>query len=233
MPAAATCPSTEAQVRAIADRRTGVGCDQLIVIEPPKHARRRRLHAHPQPRWQRGRRLRQRHPLRRASADREETGSRPSGGRDHRRAALPPRRLPGGLVTRRHGTGRGSTGATSRWPRPSTRCTCAARRPGRWSRAGLRSAWATRTSSSSSTTSMRCRWNGSARCSSTTRCSPSAPISSFVQVLAPRPHPPARLGARRRHHPRLRHRRLRRAGRRRSPRPGRAAGDGGAGRRRA
>ncbi|HRK96310.1 MAG TPA: diaminopimelate epimerase, partial [Rhodospirillales bacterium] len=26
---------SEAQVRAIADRHTGVGCDQLIVIEPP------------------------------------------------------------------------------------------------------------------------------------------------------------------------------------------------------
>ncbi len=43
----------------------------------------------------------------------------------------------------------------------------------------------------------------------------------FAQVLAPRPHPPAGVGARRRPDPGLRHRRLRRAGRRASPRPGR------------
>ena len=45
-------------------------------------------------------------------------------------------------------------------------------------------------------------------------------------------HPAARLGARRRHHPRLRQRRLRRAGRRASPRPRRAPRAGRARRRR-
>ena len=45
---AADLPMTEARAAALADRRTGVGCDQFIVIEPA--GARRRLHAHPQPR---------------------------------------------------------------------------------------------------------------------------------------------------------------------------------------
>ena len=58
----------------IADRHTGIGCDQLIVIEPPRDARRRRRDAHLQCRRQRGRGLRQRHPLRRLLLIAEETG---------------------------------------------------------------------------------------------------------------------------------------------------------------
>ena len=34
---AAPLALTDAQVRAIADRRTGVGCDQLLVVEPPRN----------------------------------------------------------------------------------------------------------------------------------------------------------------------------------------------------
>ena len=55
--------------RAIADRHPGVGCDQLIVIEPPRAPRRRRLHAHPQRRWRRGRGVRQCRALRRIAVD--------------------------------------------------------------------------------------------------------------------------------------------------------------------
>ncbi len=34
---AAPLALTDAQVRAIADRRTGIGCDQLLVVEPPRN----------------------------------------------------------------------------------------------------------------------------------------------------------------------------------------------------
>ncbi len=54
--------------RAIADRRFGIGCDQVIVIEHGEE-RRRRLHAHLQCRWRRGGDLRQCRALRRPSAD--------------------------------------------------------------------------------------------------------------------------------------------------------------------
>ena len=53
---------TPARAAAIADRHTGIGCDQLIVIQPPDPGR-RRIHAHYQPGRLRGRRVRQRHPL--------------------------------------------------------------------------------------------------------------------------------------------------------------------------
>ena len=87
-------------------------------------------------------------------------------------------------------------------------------------------AWAIRTRSSSSPNAeavdlARARPDDS----STTRCSPSAPMSASPQIARPRPHPPAGLGARRRHDPGLRHRRLRRPGRRPPPRPGRAHGE--------
>jgi diaminopimelate epimerase len=51
---------TPSRAAAIADRRTGVSCDQFIAIEPPPRLQRRCLHAHPQPRRRRGRGLRQR-----------------------------------------------------------------------------------------------------------------------------------------------------------------------------
>ena len=65
----ATLDLPVARRRAIADRRLGVGCDQLIVLEPPTDRDGRRLHAHLQSRRRRGRRLRQRHALRRLGAD--------------------------------------------------------------------------------------------------------------------------------------------------------------------
>jgi hypothetical protein len=57
----------ETLVRAMASRDGGIGCDQYIVLEPVSGQvgkPGRRLHAHLQHRWQRGRRLRQCHPLR-------------------------------------------------------------------------------------------------------------------------------------------------------------------------
>ena len=60
--AATPSRSTPAAARALADRHTGIGCDQLIVIEPPRRSGGARLHAHPQRRRQRGRGLRQRAP---------------------------------------------------------------------------------------------------------------------------------------------------------------------------
>ena len=66
---------------------------------------------------------------------------------------------------------------------------------------------------------------GSARCSSTTRFSRSAPTSASSRCSARDQHPPAGLGARRRHHPGLRHRRLRGPGRGRAARADRPAGD--------
>ena len=72
--------------RAIADRRLGVGCDQLIVLEPPTDRDGRRLHAHLQSRRRRGRRLRQCHALRRLGAD-GRAQDRPGHGADHLRPA--------------------------------------------------------------------------------------------------------------------------------------------------
>ena len=68
----------------IADRRTGIGCDQLILLEPSD--RRRRAHAHLQRRRRRGRGLRQRRALRRPADRRRRHGSRPLGGMHQRRA---------------------------------------------------------------------------------------------------------------------------------------------------
>ena len=78
--------STPAQIRALADRRFGVGCDQVLVVEPP-HARRRRL---PLPdlqrRRRRGRAVRQRRALLRRVRPRR-TGSPTSARSASRRPA--------------------------------------------------------------------------------------------------------------------------------------------------
>ena len=58
---------TPARAAAIANRHTGIGCDQVIVIRAGQD--RRRLHAHLQPRRLRRRRLRQCHTLRRRHPD--------------------------------------------------------------------------------------------------------------------------------------------------------------------
>ena len=138
---------TPAGVAAIADRHTGIGCDQLIVIEPAETA--------PTPSCAsttptaRGRRLRQRHPLRRRSLMRE-TGAA-TGSSAPSRATLPASTaVP--TADRRSTWGRRAwTGATSRWPGRWTRCASTSRRGD----AGRASAWAIRTRPSSSPTSTR------------------------------------------------------------------------------
>ena len=111
-----------AQVRALADRRTGVGCDQLIVIENPASGL---ADAFMRIRNADGGEvggLRQRHALRRRAADagegrqarrhRDGGGAAGCGGRGRRRDQ------------RRHGARSASTGGTFRWPKRRTRCTC-------------------------------------------------------------------------------------------------------------
>ena len=66
-PAPAACP-TRAQWRALADRHTGIGFDQALVIERAAPRRHRRLLPHLQCRRRRGRAVRQRRALRRRAA---------------------------------------------------------------------------------------------------------------------------------------------------------------------
>ena len=84
---------------------------------------------------------------------------------------------------------------------------------GRAQGSGRRSISAIPMRCSSSTMPRRSIWRRSARCWSAIRCFPSAPISRSRRSSRPRTHPHAGLGARRRHHARLRHRRLRHPGR--------------------
>ena len=122
-----------------------------------------------------------------------------------------------GLISVDMGRGRASTGATSRWPRRRTRCTSASRR----GRCAIRS-----------------RVNvgnphavffvDDAERAPIERVRPGGRAASAVSGAhqrrggagaGARPPPAARLGARRRADPRLRHRRLRRRRRRRPARP--------------
>ena len=202
---------TEAQVRAIADRHTGIGCDQLIVIEPPTQRAAPRLHAHsstptaarPGPAATRPAASRGCCSTRPAATER---ASRPSP------ACSTPSVQPDGPHRGRYGTGPRWTGATSRW-RASMR------------HVALRSGAARPlagpvcinmgnphaiffVADADAVDAGRARPASRTR----TRCFPSAPISASPGAR-PRRDPAARLGARRRHHPRLRQRRLRRAGR--------------------
>ena len=168
-----------AQIRRIADRRLGVGCDQLLCLEPSERAdvfmrdlQRRRL---------RGRRLRQRHPGGRA-ADDGGAGRQPGGDRDRGRRADRDRGRAG--LQRRHGPaalrlGRDPAGAADGHADRSTS------RAARW-RGRSRSTSAIRTRCSSSTTSRRCRSPSSGRRSRPIPCSPSAPTSGSPRCGAAR-----------------------------------------------
>ena len=121
---------------AIADRRTGVGCDQLILLEPSDT--RRPSDAHLEQRRRRGRKLRQCHALR-GPADRREDD------RYRRRPAR--RRRPRRRGRSQRWSSRASAGTRSRSPMRWTRPRC--RWPGTRSSIRWRSTSATRTWSSS------------------------------------------------------------------------------------
>ena len=102
-----------AAARALADRRTGIGCDQLILLEPPRHPDGPGSDAHPQCRRQRGRGLRQCHALRRRPA--RSRDRRPAGAdRDRGRVCSKPKRWPTGAL-RSIWDRRAPAGAKSRW----------------------------------------------------------------------------------------------------------------------
>ena len=203
----------------MADRRTGVGCDQLIVVEPPR-----------KPLADAFMRIR--------NADGGEVaacgnatrcvapwscarrGIRPCRHRDRGRAA---RRRGGGATAWSASTwGRSaSTGAISRWPRRPIPCTCRWR-PGRCADA----VGGQHRQSARRLLRRRCRapWRSTAFGPLIER-HPLFPERTNVERrrgAGSRPAAAARLGARRRPDPRLRHRRLRR---RRCRRPRRGLTD--------
>ena len=91
-----------------------IGFDQMITLER-SHGRRRRLHAHPQPRRRRGRCLRQRHALRRLAGDgRERPEDRHD--RDQCRAACAPSTPASRRRSRSTWASRASAGTRSRLP---------------------------------------------------------------------------------------------------------------------
>ena len=103
---------TPAQARAIADRHFGIGCDTVVVIAPGSATARRRA-ALLQRRRRRGGILRQRHALRRASADGR---ARPGPGQARHQGGLLICSDAGkGLVTVDMGAP-GWTGTRFRWP---------------------------------------------------------------------------------------------------------------------
>ena len=181
--------------------------------------RRRRLHAHPQPRRLGGRRLRQRHPLRRAARGRRDRPPARHRPHDQRR---PARRGPAGrTLARRHGAGPprlagGAAGARDGHPAPAHLAAArSATRPP--------APWATRTPPSSSPTSSRVRLDTFGPSLERDPLFPERANIGFAQVLAPDRLRLLRVGTRRRPDARLRLRRLRRAGERPPPRPAPAA----------
>ena len=173
---------TARRAAAIADRRTGIGCDQLIVIEPPPPGSNADAF------------MRIRNPdgaeagacgnATRCVAEllARETGRR---GQVIRTIAgnLPAEALPDGRVSRRHGAGAArlarhpagaSDGHAASRPRRRAGRRPGGRRHGQSARDVLRPG-----------RRRSCRWRSWARASSTIRCSPSAPISASPQVLAP------------------------------------------------
>ena len=74
-PAARSAPRLRS-LRRLADRRTGIGFDQALVLEPPRRAGHRRLLPHLQRRRRRGRAVRQRRALHRALVARAHRPSR-------------------------------------------------------------------------------------------------------------------------------------------------------------
>ena len=116
---------------------------------------------------------------------------------------------------------RASAGARSRWRASWTRCTCRSERSGRCAtRSAPASAIRTRPSSSPMSRAIDLATLGP-----TLEHDPLFPERANIgvaQILSPERIRAARLGARRRHHPGLRHRRLRRARRGAPPRPDRA-----------
>ncbi len=130
---ASTFAPDAARVRALADRRTGVGCDQLIVVEPPKNTLADAF-------------------MRIRNADGGEVGACGNAtrcvaallmrekGRTHAiietAAGLLDAEAPARLVQSASTWAASlSTGAIFRWPRPSIPCTC------RWRRARCAIRW--------------------------------------------------------------------------------------------
>ena len=209
-------------IRALADRAS------RRRLRPAHHhrarrRRRRRLHAHRQCRRRRGRGLRQRHALRRLAADGRERPRRAP--RSRRSAGLLQRasRRAGDAARPRSSVDMGvphSAGATSRSPRSSATRAPSSCRSGRSTRRSCirpRSPTsATRTRSSGSTTSTRYDLARFGPLLENHPIFPERANISLAHVTAPRRDHAAHLGARRRPDPGLRHRRLRRAGRRRA-----------------
>ena len=202
--------SMRARVRALADRRTGIGCDQLILIGPG--TAHRRDDADLERRRLRGRRLRQRHALR-AGPGRPRLHDRDR--RRHPRRA----RCDGDGATVDMGAAALRLGRDPARLCDGHRCGC--RSAGGRSSGRRRSMSAIRISSSSSPMPTR---SISPRIGPEIENDPLFPERINVNVAAdPRARPcrDADVGARRRPHPRLRHRRLRHLRRRPPARPAR------------
>ena len=140
----------------------------------------------------------------------QETGSRPGRDRDRRRGCSMPR-LPATGGSASIWGRRGSTGARSRWPAPWTRC-ISTLALGRARRSRRRS----HGQSACDVLRRRCRGVDLTALGPRLEHHPLFPERAnidFAPILSPDTHPPAGLGARRRHDAGLRHRRLRRAGR--------------------
>ena len=143
---------------------------------------RRRLHAHPQPRRRGGRRLRQRHALRRVACWPDETGRR------HQVIRTVAGNLPADVLAGRPRAGGHGAGAARLAGHPAGAADGHAAprsRAGAGQRSGGAAAWAIRTRPSSSPTSPRCRSRQLGPALEHDPLFPERANIGFAQVLAP------------------------------------------------